>query len=158
MKLEYVLFLLGILLSVVYIVQNKHADENPKRILLENNLRQSENFSDGEAAVQAMLERIHGKKTKMDDRQYYLEDVNGDYVLSLESVDEKDAKRIWRESPIYVEMIKVFPDFLRMKAFAREYIAPCEFREQLLKKLDEVEASYIGGSINFIQVKKRLAM
>jgi len=103
------------------------------------------------------VQRLLNGDKKKDWKKLYSTDLSGQQVLDLEGVPPGECKEIWYESPLRKELLKLFPDFDAMREFAKERFLPSAFQRKLLKRIDATEEDYIDGSINFLQVTKRLS-
>lgn len=83
--------------------------------------------------------------------------IYGGETLSFNNLSLKKKKLLWNSSSVKVEMLELFPDFMEMKTFIEENIEDDIFKNDLLKKIDDVEFKYIGGSMNTQSAKSALS-
>jgi len=84
--------------------------------------------------------------------------IYGGETLSFNNLSLKKKKLLWNSSSVKVEMLELFPDFMEMKTFIEENIEDDgTFKNDLLKKIDDVEFKYIGGSMNTQSAKSALS-
>ena len=69
----------------------------------------------------------------------------------------KKKKLLWSSSSIKAEMLELFPDFIKMRTFIEENIEDDAFKKELLRKIDDVELKYIGGSMDTQSAKSALS-
>jgi hypothetical protein len=92
-----------------------------------------------------------------EDMKYYKKDAVGDPVLVFRDIPETEKIAIWKRSPMYQEMLDLFPDFSEMKAFVNDRIITNDsFKQKLLKRVEEVEDGYFSGAMTDMQVKEHL--
>jgi len=89
-------------------------------------------------------------------KKYYKKDVTGDTVLDLSGVPISKAKKVWAESPIRAEALENFPNFEMMRDVIESRLTKSPFRDYLLRKLDDVETDFLGGSIDSSKARERL--
>jgi len=88
--------------------------------------------------------------------KYYKEDVLGDKVLDLSGLTLEQAKAIWPGTPTQDRIAGKLPDFALAKAEARDALKESKFKHYLLKYLDKLEGSYLGGEIDTDQARAAL--
>ncbi|MBD3789560.1 MAG: hypothetical protein IE885_04210 [Campylobacterales bacterium] len=88
--------------------------------------------------------------------KYQEKDSIGRDILVLSDVDEKTQIEAWQKSKLKKEFLELFPDFDEMKRFVKERIRGDEFKQKLLKTINETETGYFGGSLNAEDAKKKL--
>lgn len=97
------------------------------------------------------------KKQKQEDMQYYMKDAVNNPILVFKDIPEAQKIAIWKRSPLYQEMLGLFPDFSEMKAFVQDrIIIDDSFKQKLLKRIKEAEDGYFSGTMTDIQVKEHL--
>ena len=89
--------------------------------------------------------------------KFYTQDVTGSEILDLSGVPLEQAKEIWRKSPTKDQIMQLFPNFKLMKDMIKLKLAPSEFRDYLLKEVDNVESDYLAGTLSSFEAKKRLS-
>ena len=90
------------------------------------------------------------------DMQYYQKDVVGNTVLVLKGLTSEKKYGVWKRSPLYHEMIELFPDFGGMKAFINDRIIDDELKSELLQKLDRLEDDFFSGRVSEDEAKEAL--
>jgi len=88
--------------------------------------------------------------------QYYKQDVTGTSILDLSGVPLEEAKKIWRKSPTKNRILSLFPNFSLMKDMIKLRVAPSEFRDYLLQKVDDIEGQYLSGTISSFEAKNAI--
>ena len=83
--------------------------------------------------------------------------IYGGQTLAFNNLSLKKKKLLWSSSSVKEEMLELFPDFMEMKTFIEENIEDDIFKNDLLKKIDDVEFKYIGGSMNTQSAKSALS-
>jgi len=82
----------------------------------------------------------------------------GEPIVELNGLSESQKLDAWHRSPIQNEMVEMFPDFTKMKAFiAHRVVDDGEFKTNMLKTIDDLESAYIAGEIDSQSVKAKLA-
>jgi len=89
--------------------------------------------------------------------QHYKQDITGTSILDLSGVPLNKAKQIWRDSPTRNRIVSLFPNFNLMKDMIKLRVAPSEFRDYLLQKVNDIEEQYLAGSIDEFHAKKALS-
>ena len=69
----------------------------------------------------------------------------------------KKKKLLWSSSSTKTEMLKLFPNFVKMRTFIEDNIEDDAFKKELLRKIDDVELKYIGGSMDAQSAKSALS-
>ena len=88
--------------------------------------------------------------------KYYKKDAAGYPVLVFGETPIAKAREVWRESPVMREVLDLFPQFELMKGAINTQVDDGPFRRYLLKRLDEVESQYLGGTIDSDKAKEML--
>lgn len=88
--------------------------------------------------------------------KYYTSDALGYPVLNLKKAPMSLAREIWSESRLREEMLTHFPDFEQIRNFAIERLRPSPFRNELLKKIEEIKRDYLSGEIDSETARERL--
>ena len=99
------------------------------------------------------LENSQSRKAK-EYAYYYKKDVNGDDMLNFASTPLSKAKEVWSESTVKYRVLGHFPDFDTMRHVADNQLNKSEFKTFLLKRMREIEGSYLDGVLNLDQAKK----
>ena len=96
-------------------------------------------------------------KEKSHKNSHLVVDIYGNRVLVLNKLTEQEKKKIWNNSNIKIEMLKLFPYFTEMKLFIREHIEDDgTFTDKLLSNIEHIEFEYIGGRLDGEGAKKAL--
>jgi len=82
---------------------------------------------------------------------------NGSEIIIFNDVSIEEKKRLWNNSDLKVEMVKLFPKFTEIKYFAEEHIEDDAFKKLLLSHVEDVEFKYIGGSLSAAKAKQELS-
>jgi len=90
------------------------------------------------------------------EKAYYTTDLLGDPLLNLRGVSIESARAIWRSSPMRKEMLEKFPDFEEIKMYIDNRLSPSDFKNYLLKRVDEIEGDYLSGNISAESAKSQL--
>jgi hypothetical protein len=88
--------------------------------------------------------------------KYYKKDAAGDWILVVGNVPLAKAKEIWHESPVMKQTLALFPKFDLMKEMIKTQVDEGPFRQQLLKRLDEVQDQYLSGTIDADKAKEMI--
>jgi len=85
-------------------------------------------------------------------------DANGNEVIVLHGVSMSEKKRLWNNSDLKVEMLKLFPKFVAIKDFIEEHVEDDgDFKMLLLEHVENVESQYIGAALSAKKAKKELS-
>jgi len=99
----------------------------------------------------------YGDSRSQEILRHYKQDVTGTSILDLSNVPLDKAKKIWSASPTKDRIVKLFPNFNLMKDMIKLRVAPSEFRDYLLQKVNDVEEQYLAGNIDEFHAKKAIA-
>ena len=84
--------------------------------------------------------------------------IYGDEVLLLNKLSLEEKKRLWNTSDLKIEMLELFPHFIKMKNFVETYVEDDGiFRKKLLSNIEYVEFEYVGGSFSEEKAKRFLS-
>jgi hypothetical protein len=85
-------------------------------------------------------------------------DEEGNELIVLHDISLAEKKRLWNNSDLKIEMLKLFPQFVAIKAFIKERIEDDgDFKKRLLEHVEQVEFQYVGASITAKEAKKKLS-
>ena len=91
-------------------------------------------------------------------KNYYGVDVLGEQTILLNGLSYSKKIELWNESPLKVEMLKLFPNFSLMHEFVENRIIDdSDFKKKLLDKIDKIKEEYIGGMITGQRAKATLS-
>ena len=103
----------------------------------------------------------HGFNEKsmiIEGKSNYSVNSQGNEVLQLYTLSDKEKKKLWNGSPLKKDMLKLFPRFSEIKYFIEEHIEDDgNFKEDLLGHVNSVELEYIGGSLTGQSAKASLS-
>ncbi len=88
--------------------------------------------------------------------KYYSKDAIGDLVLDPSSISIETAKKVWASSPIKNDILDLFPKFDLIKDSIKSRLKNSEFKSYLLKKIGEIEDSFLAGEIDSDKAKKMI--
>jgi hypothetical protein len=92
------------------------------------------------------------------DIKNYKLDSNGDRILELSTLSLEEKKKLWSESLLKEEMLKLFPNFSEIKYFIENRIQDDgSFKDELLVQVEQVQESYISGSLTGKKAKVMLS-
>lgn len=78
--------------------------------------------------------------------QLYTVNMYGEMTLVLTGLSERKKIKIWKESLLLEEMLKLFPNFTDMKRVVENRLVDDgSFKDKLLEKIMNIEDRYIGG-------------
>ncbi|CAA6800566.1 MAG: Unknown protein [uncultured Sulfurovum sp.] len=84
--------------------------------------------------------------------------IYGTEDLVFSELSEQEKKRLWNSSDLKVEMLKLFPHFVRMKSFVDQNVEEeGAFKELLISHIEEIELEYIGGSLSGEKAQQALS-
>jgi len=82
----------------------------------------------------------------------------GEEIILLNGVSLAEKKRLWNNSDLKVEMLKLFPKFIAIKDFINEHVEDDgDFKKLLLEHVENVESQYIGAALSAEKAKKELS-
>ena len=90
------------------------------------------------------------------DKKHYRQDAIGQTVLVFGGESYREKFDIWKRSPLHLQFMELFPNFMAMKDFAKDRILDSVFQEELAKKIDAIETEYFSGKISDMQAKEKL--
>jgi len=99
----------------------------------------------------------YGDRREQEVLRHYKQDITGTSILDVSGISLDKAKRIWKSSPTRDRIVDLFPNFSLMKDMVKLRVAPSEFRDYLLQKIDEIEEEYLSGSIGAFDAKKAIS-
>jgi len=122
-----------------------------------NNIIEDTDVSYGEKEKAAVLGRAQ-EATRGTTKGVTSFDEDGNELIVLHNISLAEKKRLWNNSDLKIEMIKLFPKFVAIRAFIKERIEDDgDFKKRLLEHVEQVEFQYVGASITAKEAKKRLA-
>jgi len=101
-------------------------------------------------------QEVQSRKAEQDFARYYIKDAAGYPVLALGNTPLSKAREVWGKSPILDDVLELFPRFDLMKKSITLHVEEGDFRRYLLKRLDEVESQYLGGTIDPDRAKEMI--
>ncbi len=109
-------------------------------------------FNTSSSADDSKWTSASGKSDKYS--AYYKKDSIGDMVLSLDSIPLDKAKSIWASTPTGAKIVEMIPDFEAAQNEIDLSVADGEFKNYLLKYMQDLQERFLTGDVDGDRAKK----
>ncbi|MEA3456050.1 MAG: hypothetical protein U9R26_06055 [Campylobacterota bacterium] len=97
----------------------------------------------------------HKASIQADNRLHHKDSI-GQTILDFSTASEEEQTDIWKRSPLHQEFMDLVPNFTAMRDFVQGRIIGEDFKQELLKQINEVEDDFFSGKITEREAKEKL--